>query len=133
MDRDSENQTPCFPSLHSKTQAAYCFPNDYLSSHHKIRDPHTDSSENHQCAVVELFREGFMVWVSFNFFLYPFLSLNKSLWSFLDNQWLNSYKNICLDKASLMQLGLSFFPTVIITKEIYHYILQGSLKHNTLS
>lgn len=74
-----------------------------------------------------------MVWVSFNFFLYPFLSLNKSLWSFLDNQWLNSYKNICLDKASLMQLGLSFFPTVIITKEIYHYILQGSLKRNTLS
>lgn len=28
------------------------FPRD-LSSHHKIREPHTDPSENHQCTVVD--------------------------------------------------------------------------------
>lgn len=42
-----------FNRLTQRLRQFTSFPRDCLSSHHKIREPHTDSSENHQCTVVE--------------------------------------------------------------------------------
>lgn len=42
-----------FHSLTQRLRQFTAFPRDCLSPHHKIREPHADSRENHWCTLVE--------------------------------------------------------------------------------